>query len=82
MHPVLGACRQPPPQVVDLIDRNYSYKTAATQIPHNARLAPKPHTSRKFLPKPEPESALHPVVRIQIKPRDCGAGTLIQLTKC
>jgi hypothetical protein len=37
-----------PPAVLGFLYRDYSYKSVATQIPHDAELAPTPYTNLKF----------------------------------
>ena len=39
-----------PPAVVGFLDRNYHYKSVATQILHDAGFAPFANSGRKFLP--------------------------------
>ena len=64
------------PAVVGFVDRDYRYKSVATQIPHDSGVIPTPYMSQKSLPYLTIESAPHPLLRVQ------GFGALNRVSMC
>jgi hypothetical protein len=58
----------------DVLDWDYRYKSAATQIPHDAVLAPIPYTDGKFFPTGVRICSASRSTAVLVKPRDHGAG--------